>query len=109
MVNNWRAGNRTIYRLVLTQRGESLQNLRADSPNASVELDHPQVTENVGLSEEVVGAADLGQLAKLVWDDNTAAIFGAIMGFWFGDRMLKRGQQQMAATLAVSQAAAGAK
>lgn len=45
---------------------------------------------------------DLGQLAKLVWDDNTAAIFGAIMGFWFGDRMLKRGQQQMAATLAVS-------
>lgn len=45
---------------------------------------------------------DLGQLAKLVWDDNTAAIFGAIMGFWFGDRMLKRGQQ-MAATLAISQ------
>ena len=46
---------------------------------------------------------DLSQLAKLVWDDNTAAIFGAIMGFWFGDRMLKRGQQKMAATLAVSQ------
>lgn len=45
---------------------------------------------------------DLGQLAMLVWDADTAAIFGAIMGFWFGDRMLKRGQQQMAATLAVS-------
>ena len=45
---------------------------------------------------------DLGQLARLVWDDNTAAIFGAIMRFWFGDRMVKRGQQQMAATLGVS-------
>ncbi len=46
---------------------------------------------------------DLGQLTKLVWDDNTAAIFGAIMGFWFGDRMMMRGQQRMAATLAVTQ------
>ena len=52
---------------------------------------------------------DHGQLAKLVWDDNTAAIFGAIMGFWFGDRMLKRGQQQMAATLAVSMPAVAAR
>jgi hypothetical protein len=49
---------------------------------------------------------DLGQLVKLVWDDNTAAIFGAIMGFWFGDRMMMRGQQRMAATLAVTQTAA---
>lgn len=46
---------------------------------------------------------DLGQLVKLVWDDNTAAIFGAIMGFWFGDRMMRRGQDRMAATLAVTQ------
>ena len=46
---------------------------------------------------------DLGQLVKLIWDDNTAAIFGAIMGFWFGDRMMMRGQQRMAATLAVTQ------
>jgi hypothetical protein len=45
---------------------------------------------------------DLGQLAKLVWDDNTSAIFGAIMGFWFGDRMMLRGNQRMAATLAVT-------
>lgn len=44
---------------------------------------------------------DLGQLAKLLWDDNTAAIFGAIMGFWFGNRMIVRGQQ-MQATLAVT-------
>lgn len=44
---------------------------------------------------------DLGQLAKLLWDDNTASIFGAIMGFWFGNRVIMRGQQAMAATLAV--------
>ena len=46
---------------------------------------------------------DLGQLSKLVWDENTAGIFGAIMGFWFGDRMMLRGSQRMAATLAVTQ------
>ena len=45
---------------------------------------------------------DLGQLVKLLWPPETAAIFGAIIGFWFGDRMLIRGQQRMAATLAVS-------
>jgi hypothetical protein len=46
---------------------------------------------------------DLGQLVKLLWSDETAGIFGAIMGFWFGDRMMMRGQQRMAATLAVTQ------
>ena len=46
---------------------------------------------------------DLGQLVKLLWDENTAAIFGAIMGFWFGNRMLTRSSQSMAATLAVMQ------
>jgi hypothetical protein len=45
---------------------------------------------------------DLGQLVKLLWSDETAGIFGAIMGFWFGDRMMLRGQQRMAATLAVT-------
>jgi hypothetical protein len=44
---------------------------------------------------------DLGQLAQLIWDENSQAIFGAIMGFWFGDRMSIRGQQRMAATLSV--------
>lgn len=44
---------------------------------------------------------DLGQLVKVLWSDETAGIFGAIMGFWFGDRMMVRGQQRMAATLAV--------
>jgi len=45
---------------------------------------------------------DLGQLVKLLWPPETAAIFGAIMGFWFGDRMLLRGSERMAATLAVA-------
>ena len=44
---------------------------------------------------------DLGQLVKVLWSDETAGIFGAIMGFWFGDRMMLRGQQRMSATLAV--------
>jgi len=43
---------------------------------------------------------DLGQLAKLIWDDNTAASFAAILGFWFGTRMMTRGTE-MAATLSV--------
>jgi hypothetical protein len=46
---------------------------------------------------------DLGQLAKLIWDDNTASIFAAIIGFWFGNRMMTRGPQAMAATLAITQ------
>lgn len=52
---------------------------------------------------------DLGQLVKVLWSDETAGIFGAIMGFWFGDRMMVRGQQRMAATLAVQPQPKGAK
>ena len=52
---------------------------------------------------------DLGQIVKLIWSDETAGIFGAIMGFWFGDRMMLRGQQRMAATLAVQPQPKGTK
>jgi hypothetical protein len=52
---------------------------------------------------------DLGQLVKVLWSDETAGIFGAIMGFWFGDRMMVRGQQRMAATLAVQPQTQGSK
>ncbi len=45
---------------------------------------------------------DLGQLVKLLWSAETQAMFGAIIGFWFGDRMMLRGQERMAATLAVT-------
>jgi hypothetical protein len=48
---------------------------------------------------------DLAGLAALVWTPATEAIFGAIIGFWFGNRMLMRGQQQMAATLALAPSA----
>lgn len=47
---------------------------------------------------------DLGQLVKLLWPPETQAMFGTIIGFWFGDRMMLRGQQKMAATLAVQPA-----
>jgi hypothetical protein len=42
---------------------------------------------------------NLGQLAKLIWDETDTAVFSAIMGFWFGNRMMTR---SMAATLAVT-------
>ena len=45
---------------------------------------------------------DLGQIYKLLWDEQTQAIFAAIIGFWFGNRMMVRGQQSMAATIAVT-------
>jgi len=45
---------------------------------------------------------DLGQLVKVLWPDETQAMFGAIIGFWFGDRMMIRSNQRMAATLSVS-------
>lgn len=48
---------------------------------------------------------DLGQLVKLLWPSETQAMFGAIIGFWFGDRMMLRGKQQMAATLAITKGA----
>jgi hypothetical protein len=52
---------------------------------------------------------DLGQLVTLLWPTETQAMFGAIIGFWFGDRMMLRGQQRMAATLAVQPSVAVAK
>lgn len=33
---------------------------------------------------------DLINLLPIIWDDDTAAIFSAIMGFWFGSRTLDR-------------------
>ncbi len=43
----------------------------------------------------------LGELAAAAWDENTQAIFSAIVGFWFGNRMLTRATP-MAATLAIA-------
>jgi hypothetical protein len=30
------------------------------------------------------------EMLSAVWDDNTSAIFGAIMGFWFGSRAIEK-------------------
>jgi hypothetical protein len=46
---------------------------------------------------------DLGQLVRLLWPAETQALFAAIIGFWFGDRMLLRGEQRMAATMSITQ------
>lgn len=43
----------------------------------------------------------IAAVADAVWDENTQQVFMAIVGFWFGNRMLARGQQ-MAATIAVN-------
>jgi len=45
---------------------------------------------------------DLGQLVKLLWSEADEAVFGAIMGFWFGNRVIMR-TQGMAATQAIMQ------
>jgi hypothetical protein len=29
-------------------------------------------------------------LMPLIWDDQTSAIFGAIIGFWFGGRAIEK-------------------
>jgi len=33
---------------------------------------------------------DAIEIWKLVWDDQTSAVFGAIMGFWFGGRAIEK-------------------
>jgi hypothetical protein len=48
---------------------------------------------------------DLGQLVKLLWSEADEAVFGAIMGFWFGNRVIMR-TQGMAATQAIMQTGA---
>lgn len=35
-----------------------------------------------------VQGQDLINVIPVIWDDDTAAIFGAIMGFWFGSRTI---------------------
>lgn len=48
---------------------------------------------------------DLGQTVKLIWSEADEAIFGAIMGFWFGNRVIMR-THGMAATQAIMQTGA---
>lgn len=45
--------------------------------------------------------ANIGDIAKSIWDENTQAVFAAVVGFWFGNRMLTKANEQMAATQSV--------
>lgn len=49
----------------------------------------------------VNGGLNLAQVVSIVWDEPTTAMFGSIIGFWFGNRMSLRNAPQMAATAAV--------
>lgn len=40
---------------------------------------------------------DLKQLVDIVWSQETAALFAAVIGFWFGQRAVKAGQAVVAA------------
>lgn len=54
----------------------------------------------------VNGGLTMAEMLKVVWDEPTTAMFGAIIGFWFGNRMSMRNMPQMAATSAVAQQSA---
>lgn len=63
---------------------------------------HMWLLLEVGLFIYAVNSGyDLGQIVKLLWPPETQAMFAAIIGFWFGDRMMLR-KDRMAATLAVT-------
>lgn len=47
----------------------------------------------------IANGVTLTEMAKLLWPEETQAMFSAIIGFWFGDRMLRRA---MASTMAVT-------
>lgn len=71
-------------------------------PYVTVVFFHLWLVMEIGLFIYAVNHGfDLGQLVQLMWPPETQAMFAAIIGFWFGDRMMLRGQQRMAATLAV--------
>jgi hypothetical protein len=80
---------RELYRYAAGPSGNS----RVDALNSLV---RPYITMvffhlwlGVKTTALVVGAGagmEIGALVALVWDDPTIAIFGAIIGFWFGNR-----------------------
>lgn len=50
----------------------------------------------------IANGVPLEKMAELLWDEEVQSLFSAIVGFWFGDRAMKRANQQMAATAAVN-------
>lgn len=49
----------------------------------------------------------LAELVVLVWDEPTKAIFGAVMGFWFGNRAVKHFTDTSYATMPILKADRG--
>lgn len=71
-------------------------NERVDSLNALVRPYITMIMFHLWLGIEttvlIVGirqGLSLAELINLIWDEPTKAIFGAIMGFWFGNRAVK--------------------
>jgi len=42
------------------------------------------------LMSAIDGGMELGRAIQIVWDDNTQAIFAAIISFWFGSRAVEK-------------------
>jgi uncharacterized protein YbjQ (UPF0145 family) len=82
-----------LYRYASAPSGNS----RVDALNSLVRPYISMVFFHVWLGVKttalVVGimtGMEIMALVSLVWDDPTVAIFGAIMGFWFGNRAVQR-------------------
>lgn len=83
---------RELYRYAAGPSG----NERVDALNALVRPYITMVIFHLWLGIEttalVIGlrsGISLADLVKLIWDEPTQAIFGAVMGFWFGNRAVK--------------------
>lgn len=72
-------------------------------PYITLVMFHLWVLIEVGLFVAAVnGGLNLEQVVAIIWDTDTKALFAAVISFWFGDRMGRRGVQMMAATMAVT-------
>lgn len=93
-----------LYRYAAAPSG----NRRVDALNSLV---RPYVTmvlfhmwllvKSTALYVAIGAGLEIAVILALVWDSDTAAIFGAIMGFWFGNRMVKHAVDQSYAAIPV--------
>lgn len=102
---------RELYRYAAGPSGNS----RVDALNSLV---RPYITmvffhlwlavKSTALVVGIGAGLDIMVLCALVWDDPTIAIFGAIIGFWFGNRAVRQNVDQSYATLPVLKTTGGA-
>lgn len=62
--------------------------------------------ETTALIIGIRNGLEIADLIKIVWDENTQAIFGAIMGFWFGNRAVRHNVDPTYAAMPVVKPAA---